>query len=98
MAERNWNGRLWEALLPFCDAETSRRYRDQSLDCELDLSMVSYIATANDVSRLPAPLRDRFRIVKVPDPTLAHLPALAANVMRDLAIEDDIRRTIPPLP
>jgi TolB-like protein len=35
--ERNWNGRLREALLPFCDPETSGRYRDQSLDSEIDL-------------------------------------------------------------
>ncbi|MGA7995726.1 MAG: AAA family ATPase, partial [Bradyrhizobium sp.] len=96
-AERNWNGRLWEALLPFCDAETSRRYRDQSLDCELDLSHVSYIATANDVTGLPAPLRDRFRIVKVQTPDLRHLPLLASQVMVDLAAEDEIRHGDAPL-
>jgi ATP-dependent Lon protease len=96
-AERNWNGRLWDAMVPFLERETASRYRDQSLDCELDLSMISYIATANDVSKLPAPLRDRFRIVKVPAPTLAHLPKLAANVMRDLAIEDEARQHDAPL-
>jgi ATP-dependent Lon protease len=96
-AERNWNGRLWDSLLPFCEVETARRYRDQSLDCELDLSMVSYVATANDVSGLPAPLKDRFRIIRVPTPTLQYLPALAAQVMRDLAIEDEGRMHDPPL-
>jgi ATP-dependent Lon protease len=96
-AERNWNGRLWDALLPFCDAETASRYRDQSLDCELDLSHVSYIATANEVIKLPAPLRDRLRIIKVPTPTLAHLPHLARQVMRDLAIEDETRAHDAPL-
>jgi ATP-dependent Lon protease len=78
------SGRLVDSLLPFCDRETASRYRDQSLDAEIDLSYVSYIATANDVSSMPAPLRDRFRIVKVPAPTLAHLPALAGNVRQSM--------------
>jgi hypothetical protein len=96
-AARNWNGRLWDALLPFLDRETAGRYRDQSLDCELDLSMVSYVATANDATKLPSPLRDRFRIINIPAPTLQHLPALAAQVMRDLAIEDESRQADAPL-
>jgi ATP-dependent Lon protease len=83
--------------LPFLDRETAGRYRDQSLDAELDLSMVTYIATANSVEKLPSPLRDRCRIVKVPAPTLQHLPQLAAQVMRDLTIEDEARQHDPPL-
>jgi ATP-dependent Lon protease len=35
--------------------------------------------------------------VKVPDPTLSHLPALAANVMRDLALDDEERTHDAPL-
>jgi ATP-dependent Lon protease len=93
-AERNWNGRLWDAILPFLDRETNSRYRDQSLDCELDLSRVSYVATANDVTKLPSPLRDRLRIVKVPTPSL---PQLAAQVMRDMALDDESRQADPPL-
>jgi ATP-dependent Lon protease len=94
---RGANGLLTDSLLAYLDRETSSRQRDHSLDAELDLSMVSYIATANDVSAMPAPLRDRFRIVKVPAPTLAHLPQLAANVMRDIAIDDESRQHDAPL-
>lgn len=81
------NGRLVHAILPFLEAETSSRHRDASLDAELDLSWVNHIATANSVEDLPAPLKDRYRIVKVPSPRLIDLPILAANVMRDLTIE-----------
>ena len=96
-AERNWNGRLWDSMLPFLDRETAARYRDQSLDAELDLSRISYIATANSVEKLPAALKDRLRIVRVPDPGLQHLAPLAAQVMRDIAIEDEARAHDPPL-
>ena len=91
------SGSLWSSLLAFLDRETAGRYRDQSLDAEVNLSAVSYVATANDVTRLPAPLRDRCRIIKVPDPGLQHLPQLAAQVMRDLGIEDEARSGDVPL-
>ena len=91
------NGRLFDAILPFLERETAEQYRDQSLDAELNLSMLTFISTANSIDRLPDPLKDRFRIVKVPDPTLAHLPALAANVMRDMARDDEERTHDAPL-
>jgi len=81
------NGRLWDALLPFLERETATRYRDVSLDAELDLSWVSHIATANSIENLPDPLKDRYCIVKVPAPRLADLPGLAANVLQELAVE-----------
>ncbi|TWI70426.1 ATPase family protein associated with various cellular activities (AAA) [Bradyrhizobium huanghuaihaiense] len=91
------NGSLTSALLPFLEVETAKSYRDQSLDCELDLSMASYICTANDVSLLPDYLRDRFRIVRVPAPRLVDLPLLASSVMEDLAREDPERAGDEPL-
>ncbi|MEH2560105.1 ATP-dependent Lon protease [Bradyrhizobium algeriense] len=81
------NGRLWNALLPFLERETSCRYRDVSLDCELDLSWISHMATANSVEGLPDPLKDRYRIIRVPAPTLKHLAQLAAGVLKEIAIE-----------
>lgn len=85
------NGRLWDALLPFLERETAARYRDVSLDAELNLSFISYIATANSVEPLPAPLKDRFRIIKVPAPRLCDLPLLAANVLQEIALENGER-------
>ncbi|TCU60482.1 ATPase family protein associated with various cellular activities (AAA) [Bradyrhizobium sp. R2.2-H] len=82
------NGRLWDALLPFLERETAARHRDVSLDAELNLSFISYIATANSIELLPAPLKDRFRIIKVPAPGILDLPILAANVLQELAVEN----------
>ncbi|MEY9878715.1 AAA family ATPase [Bradyrhizobium sp. USDA 329] len=81
------NGRLVHAILPHLERETACCYRDSSLDAELDLSWVVHIATANSTKDLPEPLTDRYRIINIPPPRLADLPLLAANVMRELAIE-----------
>ena len=39
------------------------------------------------IENLPDPLKDRYRIVKLPAPRLADLPGLAANVLRELAVD-----------
>ncbi|MBB4377326.1 AAA family ATPase [Bradyrhizobium sp. SBR1B] len=82
------NGSLMTAMAPFLERETAARYRDQSLDAELDLSACSYICTANDVTALPDYLKDRFRIVRVPAPTLVDLPLLAASIVDSMLFEE----------
>lgn len=96
-SESTYNGNLWSAMTPMLEKETSRRHRESGIDAELDLSHVIHIATANSLEKLPSQLRDRFRVIKIPAPTLAHLPRLAALVMRDLGAEDDARRHDEPL-
>ncbi len=84
---RNDYGRFWDCLLGFLEPETAVRYPDPALQVPLDLSNVSYIATANALDPLPAPLRDRFRIVNFPKPGPEHLDALLPPVIADLVAE-----------
>lgn len=96
-ASSSHNGSLWSALMPFMERETSSRYRDVSLDAECDLSGCLYVATTNDDTLLPGPLRDRFRVVRVPLPTLGHLPQLAMNVAADIERQDGMEGFVEPL-
>lgn len=91
-------GRLWDCLLGLLEPETSSRYPDPALQIPLDLSQVNYIATANTIAPLPAPLRDRFRIVAFPKPTFDDLDALLPGLIKNLAIERGVdSRWIAPL-
>ena len=81
------NGSLAAALLPFIDGETSRRFADPFIQSECDLSHVGYVLTANDDTVLPAPLRDRFRVVRLPEPGADHAAAIARTVVADIAKE-----------
>jgi ATP-dependent Lon protease len=91
-------GRLWDCLLAFLEHETASRYPDPALQTNLDLSQVSYVATANSLEPLPSPLRDRFRIVEFPKPRAADLDALLPAVFTDLAAERSLdTRWIEPL-
>ncbi len=85
-------------FLGFLEPETNRRYPDLALQINLDLSHVSYMATANSVDPLPGPIRDRFRIVIFPKPTRDDLDALLPAVIGDFAQQRDLdRRWILPL-
>jgi len=91
-------GRFWDCLLAFLEPETARRYPDPALQLPLDLSAVSYVATANTLDPLPPPVRDRFRVARVPMPRKADLGALLPAIIADLAAERRLdARWIPPL-
>lgn len=86
-SESSHNGSPLAAMLPMLERDSARRYRDLALEVEVDLSAVSHFATANDLASVPAPLRDRFRILQMPEPTWQHLPVLVDGIVWDLMAE-----------
>lgn len=53
------------ALLEVLDYEQNKTFKDHFTDIPFDLSDVMFIATANDLSAVPAPLRDRLEIIEI---------------------------------
>ena len=60
---RSMRGDPTAALLEILDPEQNSKYRDYYLNFNIDLSKAVFIATANDVGRIPSPLRDRMEFI-----------------------------------
>jgi ATP-dependent Lon protease len=53
------------AMLEVLDPEQNGTFRDHFLDLPYDLSRVTFVCTANELDRIPGPLRDRMEIVTI---------------------------------
>lgn len=62
---RGVRGDPTSVLLEILDPEQNVGFRDYYTNFSIDLSQVVFIATANDISLIPAPLRDRMEFIEI---------------------------------
>lgn len=54
------------AMLEVLDPEQNSTFRDNYLGVPFDLSRVVFVATANVIDQVPAPMRDRMEVIELP--------------------------------
>jgi len=77
-------------LLQVLEADTASQFEDACLKCELDVSHVSWLATANDISLVPEPLLSRFHIIHIQETDheekLMQVQRIASSVTEDMEL------------
>lgn len=85
----DFRGDPTSALLEVLDPEQNNSFIDNYLELEYDLSKVMFIATANSLDTIPAPLRDRMEIINISGYTLEEKVEIARKYLVPKQIEEN---------
>ncbi|EAM0951465.1 endopeptidase La, partial [Campylobacter jejuni] len=85
---RSFRGDPSAVLLEILDPEQNSKFRDYYLNFNIDLSKVIFIATANDISNIPAPLRDRMEFIELS----SYTPSEKFHIMKKYLIPDELKK------
>lgn len=85
----DYRGDPTSALLEVLDPEQNNSFTDNYLELEYDLSKVLFIATANSLDTIPAPLKDRMEIINISGYTLEEKTQIAKKYLIPKQIEEN---------
>lgn len=86
---KDFKGDPSTALLEVLDPEQNSKFHDNYIGADYDLSNVMFIATANTLETLSAPLRDRMEIISIPGYITAEKVEIAGRHLIPKALREN---------
>jgi ATP-dependent Lon protease len=86
---QGWGGSPEAALLELLDPEQNHTFTDHYLELPFDMSEVMFVVTANDLSKMSPPLRDRLEIVEINGYTPEEKLQIAKHHLLPRKLEDN---------
>ncbi|MEQ3727928.1 MAG: AAA family ATPase [Tateyamaria sp.] len=81
------NGSVWAELLGLLENAEARTFYERFLATNVNASHISWLFTANDLSKLPRPLLSRCLVVHVDGPSREQVPSIIRSLKADYAQE-----------
>ncbi len=72
------------SLLPLLERYTAKNFKDECIPLSIDASYIIWIATANDIDKLTVPIKSRFDIFSVPNPTPSQRKLLIKGIYQSV--------------
>ena len=85
---QNHRGDPSAVMLEILDPEQNHSFRDHYVNFDIDLSKSIFIATANNISSIPAPLRDRMEFIEVN----SYTPSEKYHIAVDYLIPQELKK------
>jgi len=73
-----------KSLYRLLEKETAKHFVDEYLKVELDAGQLNWIATSNELAPISAPIRDRFLVLELREPTADERFSIARSIYADL--------------
>lgn len=85
---KSYRGDPTSVLLEILDPEQNIAFRDYYANFNINLSQIIFIATANDISQIPAPLRDRMEFIQLN----SYTPQEKLEIAKKYLIPQELKR------
>lgn len=76
------------SLYSLLEKNTAKVFVDELIELPMDHSHINWIATANDINSIPIPIRSRFSILEMREPTKNELKIITTSIYRNILKEN----------